>query len=215
MVLKMFGELQSHLKEYFSNCRQNTSDGIFYGIGHSISKPYPGMVIVADVGVNYNDSHLKAMARGIGQDRTRLIGIDPKPRHIPGVDCYRGRAQDLPLMSREVDVMIFYDALRFINVDQNTVNNAFLPSQYPELNDPTKELQKMCSEIERVKPDCAIFTDSAMYFRMQKLCGRRHDHELIRSELSSYRDTDFQKRCIEGLYNTTVPHEWMVLVRKI
>ena len=216
----MFEDFQIHLEEYFSNCKQNTSDSIFYGIGHSIGEIFYGTVMIADAGVNFNDSHLRSIARGIGKDRTILIGIDPEPKYIPEVRYYKGRAQDLPLLPREVDVIIFYDALRFTGVDQNTEDKQLLDEflklygDEKELFNPTNELQRLCSEIERVKPFFVIFTDSTMYFRMQKISGRRNDYELIRSELDSYIDIDFQKRYIKRLYGTTAPHKWMLLIRK-
>jgi len=216
----MFEDLQKHLEEYFSNYRQNTPDTIFYGIGHSIGEIFHDKVMIADVGVNFNDSHLRSIASGIGKHRTVLIGIDPEPKYIPEVRYYKGRAQDLPLLPREVDVIIFYDALRFTGVDQNAEEKQLLDEflklygDEKELFDPTNELQMLCSEIERVKPFFVIFTDSTMYFRMQKISGRRNDYELIRSELDSYIDIDFQKRYIKRLYGTTAPHKWMLLIRK-
>lgn len=208
--------LQESMEKYFSAYRSNNCKSIFYCLGRSISEVHPGKVVIAEVGINYNSTHLEALARGIGQDGTKLIGIDPNSKYIPGIDYLEGTGQDLPLLPMEVDLIIFYDMLRFMGVDLNTVNKeVFSLIRYSEMANPAEELQKLCSELERVGPYYIIFSDPVFHFRMQRMSGRRHDYELIRSMLKSYIDIEFQQRYVKRLYYTLPPHEWLLLVKNV
>jgi hypothetical protein len=101
-----------------------------------------------------------ALAEGIGEERYKIIVIDPDIIHHPGAEYRRGLAEQLPLQSGGANILLYNDTLRFI-LSADSRAESFDPKSFYDSNE--VKLSKVCSEIERIIPDCVIFRDPALH----------------------------------------------------